>query len=253
MVAGSTVCECPECGVVCEGRFAGCTRVWASGPKLVNARRDQVANNSSKSRDPVSAGGGSVSTIGSGPRSALPVVAGGHVDSDENLTRGVRARLEDMGWAVGELELSTVHQGVGSRRSSELGSNGTKRNDNLGAHLSENGGALLALRTDIAALAATMAETTEVARSLTGDRSYEANAAVFEQLEDLRLLNKDIVVRLERMEDKITSLEPVPPLQQAGKGQDFQPAMPYRGPRTGIHVSTGRVRRSNSPGSRDPG
>jgi len=32
MVAGQESCGCPECGVVCTGRFAGCAKVWAVGP-----------------------------------------------------------------------------------------------------------------------------------------------------------------------------------------------------------------------------
>jgi hypothetical protein len=33
MVAGDQRCICPECGVVCEGRFRACPEVWAKGPE----------------------------------------------------------------------------------------------------------------------------------------------------------------------------------------------------------------------------
>ena len=39
MVAGSKSCSCPECGVLCPGRFAGCGAVWAAGPRHVDMRR----------------------------------------------------------------------------------------------------------------------------------------------------------------------------------------------------------------------
>lgn len=35
MRAGEAACQCPECGVVCEGQFAGCSTVWAAGPREV--------------------------------------------------------------------------------------------------------------------------------------------------------------------------------------------------------------------------
>ena len=31
MVAGASSCTCDECGVVCRGRFNGCSAVWARG------------------------------------------------------------------------------------------------------------------------------------------------------------------------------------------------------------------------------
>ncbi|TMK86440.1 MAG: hypothetical protein E6G57_12280, partial [Actinobacteria bacterium] len=36
MRAGESVCACPQCGVVCRGRFAGCAEVWARGPREVH-------------------------------------------------------------------------------------------------------------------------------------------------------------------------------------------------------------------------
>jgi hypothetical protein len=32
-VEGDQCCTCPECGVVCEGRFRACPDVWAKGPE----------------------------------------------------------------------------------------------------------------------------------------------------------------------------------------------------------------------------
>src|SRR4051812_16120814 len=36
MRAGESACVCPQCGVVCRGRFAGCAEVWARGPRDVH-------------------------------------------------------------------------------------------------------------------------------------------------------------------------------------------------------------------------
>src|SRR5438067_13407476 len=36
MRAGESACVCPQCGVVCRGRFAGCAEVWARGPREVH-------------------------------------------------------------------------------------------------------------------------------------------------------------------------------------------------------------------------
>src|SRR6266700_1545380 len=36
MRAGESACACPQCGVVCRGRFAGCAEVWARGPREVH-------------------------------------------------------------------------------------------------------------------------------------------------------------------------------------------------------------------------
>ncbi|PZS17402.1 MAG: hypothetical protein DLM54_09675 [Acidimicrobiales bacterium] len=34
MVAGEESCACPQCGVVCTGRFSACAEVWLGGPKF---------------------------------------------------------------------------------------------------------------------------------------------------------------------------------------------------------------------------
>jgi hypothetical protein len=39
MVAGAASCACPECGFECTGKFAGCSVVWAAGPRAVAPRR----------------------------------------------------------------------------------------------------------------------------------------------------------------------------------------------------------------------
>src|SRR5437763_239960 len=36
MRAGESACVCPQCGVICRGRFAGCAEVWARGPREVH-------------------------------------------------------------------------------------------------------------------------------------------------------------------------------------------------------------------------
>ncbi len=43
MVAGSSSCSCPDCGVVCKGKFPGCRSVWAAGPQMVDLRRPRKA------------------------------------------------------------------------------------------------------------------------------------------------------------------------------------------------------------------
>jgi len=35
MQAGEQACACPECGVVCQGLFDGCSAVWARGPRPI--------------------------------------------------------------------------------------------------------------------------------------------------------------------------------------------------------------------------
>jgi hypothetical protein len=39
MVAGEAACHCDQCGVICEGKFAGCEAVWAAGPREVEFDR----------------------------------------------------------------------------------------------------------------------------------------------------------------------------------------------------------------------
>ncbi|MHB1987954.1 MAG: hypothetical protein ACYCSF_08220 [Acidimicrobiales bacterium] len=44
MQASTESCTCPECGVICSGRFKACPAVWAAGPRtVVLARRRPVA------------------------------------------------------------------------------------------------------------------------------------------------------------------------------------------------------------------
>src|SRR5437762_3395887 len=43
MRAGESACVCPQCGVVCRGRFAGCAEVWARGPRDVHVVAAPVA------------------------------------------------------------------------------------------------------------------------------------------------------------------------------------------------------------------
>ncbi len=38
MIAGEAACSCPECGLVCSGKFSGCEAVWQAGPKFVEPR-----------------------------------------------------------------------------------------------------------------------------------------------------------------------------------------------------------------------
>lgn len=43
MTARPSSCACPECGAVCEGKFAGCAVVWANGPRLSSVHRPPTA------------------------------------------------------------------------------------------------------------------------------------------------------------------------------------------------------------------
>jgi uncharacterized small protein (DUF1192 family) len=73
MVAASSSCSCPECGVVCKGKFAGCSAVWAAGPQKVDLRRPTKALGP-RATPPTTNNGGLPAD-----RAALPVRAGtGH-------------------------------------------------------------------------------------------------------------------------------------------------------------------------------
>jgi hypothetical protein len=43
MVAGSSSCSCPVCGVTCTGRFGACSTVWAAGAQQVTLRPSRPA------------------------------------------------------------------------------------------------------------------------------------------------------------------------------------------------------------------
>jgi hypothetical protein len=43
MIAGRESCSCPDCGIVCEGRFAGCPVVWSAAPVSVAVRAVPLA------------------------------------------------------------------------------------------------------------------------------------------------------------------------------------------------------------------
>lgn len=48
MTAGASSCSCTVCGTVCTGRFAGCTAVWARGPKEVVLEAPRVGGTGRK-------------------------------------------------------------------------------------------------------------------------------------------------------------------------------------------------------------
>jgi len=51
MVAGADACTCAVCGERCEGRFEGCSEVWAKGPvqvELVRRARPRTAGGGSR-------------------------------------------------------------------------------------------------------------------------------------------------------------------------------------------------------------
>lgn len=51
MRAGEASCSCPQCGVVCEGRYNGCSDVWARGPQPVGLiSADALASAPSENR-----------------------------------------------------------------------------------------------------------------------------------------------------------------------------------------------------------
>src|SRR5438270_13024947 len=53
MTAGESHCFCAVCGVTCDGRFAGCSDVWARGPKDVALIRPRTAQKASDSLEDV--------------------------------------------------------------------------------------------------------------------------------------------------------------------------------------------------------
>lgn len=50
MTAGSSSCHCEQCGIVCEGKFAGCASVWAAGPREVTLVRPAAGEDLRPSR-----------------------------------------------------------------------------------------------------------------------------------------------------------------------------------------------------------
>jgi hypothetical protein len=55
MVAGAEACACAVCGARCEGRFEGCSEVWAKGPvqvELVRRAPPRTASGGSRREAP---------------------------------------------------------------------------------------------------------------------------------------------------------------------------------------------------------
>jgi DNA-binding SARP family transcriptional activator len=136
MRAGESACSCPQCGVVCRGRFAGCAEVWARGPREVHvvsppaalARRTQTpvrvtrppARQSSGAEQPGAEQARTevlawLQAAFDGLRDELSVLAGGLArqqavlsDLSENRDTEVATALEEVrGWAA-ELRNETL-------------------------------------------------------------------------------------------------------------------------------------------------
>jgi hypothetical protein len=55
MAAGRKACTCPDCAVVCKGRFTGCPEVWAAGPRTGSQPVLKLATNMGSSAPSASA------------------------------------------------------------------------------------------------------------------------------------------------------------------------------------------------------
>src|SRR5438067_4917523 len=130
MRAGESACVCPQCGVLCSGRFAGCAEVWARGPREVHvvsppttlARRTAVPAQAQR-RAPEGAGAEQarnevlawLQAAFDGLRDELRVLAGGLArqqavlsDLSENRDSEVATALDEVrGWAA-ELRNETL-------------------------------------------------------------------------------------------------------------------------------------------------
>jgi len=131
MRAGESACSCPQCGVVCRGRFAGCAEVWARGPREVHvvsppaalARRTPTPARVTRTPVEQSAGADQARTevlawlqaAFDGLRDELSVLAGGLArqqavlsDLSENRDTEVATALDEVrGWAA-ELRNETL-------------------------------------------------------------------------------------------------------------------------------------------------
>jgi hypothetical protein len=76
MVAGDGSCSCPECGVVCSGKFAGCSAVWAAGPKAITLRRPSKKPGQRALAAVASTNGRRSHDVPNGGPPALPMVTG---------------------------------------------------------------------------------------------------------------------------------------------------------------------------------
>src|SRR5437868_7819083 len=129
MRAGESACSCPQCGVVCRGRFAGCAEVWARGPREVHvvappaalARRTAVPVRAQMRTEPAGAEQARNEVLAwlqaafDGLRDELSVLAGSLArqqavlsDLSENRDSEVATALDEVrGWAA-ELRNETL-------------------------------------------------------------------------------------------------------------------------------------------------
>ena len=56
MAAGRKACTCPDCAVVCKGRFNGCPEVWAAGPRTGSQPVLRLSTNVGSSQPPAPPG-----------------------------------------------------------------------------------------------------------------------------------------------------------------------------------------------------
>src|SRR3954452_25212902 len=131
MRAGESACSCPQCGVVCQGRFAGCAEVWARGPREVHvvsppaalARRTQTPVRAPRSPAEQSSGADQARTeelawlqaAFDGLRDELSVLAGGLArqqavlsDLSDNRDSEVSTALAEVREWAGELRNETL-------------------------------------------------------------------------------------------------------------------------------------------------
>lgn len=136
MTAGTSSCRCEQCGVVCEGRFAGCATVWAAGPREVPLARvasDDMAPANRPARSPAAPVIDEVSPIDVAPapsRRLEAVAADRHpvdpgADADvlawlRSAFDGVRAELRVLGQAVDRQERAMARTAEASEAAARL-------------------------------------------------------------------------------------------------------------------------------------
>src|SRR4051794_30166096 len=131
MRAGESACSCPQCGVICRGRFAGCAEVWARGPREVHvvsppnalARRTPTPARVTRTPEQASAGADQARTevlswlqaAFDGLRDELSVLAGGLArqqsvlsDLSENRDTEVATALTEVREWAAELRNETL-------------------------------------------------------------------------------------------------------------------------------------------------
>lgn len=232
MVAGPDSCSCPECEVVCPGRFPGCSVVWARGPRVVEARRDHVAVRTSRERpDPAPGPSGDDEPV---PEVGTPLEPAGREVSLLSAVAPLAQTEYHAPAASRVVELVALHPSL-EQVKAELRAlaAAVQRQESLLADLAEAasrpdplGERLL----DQVGYRARRGLGDAAGAEGAGDASLAGPELPPEAMGDMALLLKELVVRLERLEDRIGSPRPapVPPtmrIQPAGLAERLLPQL----------------------------